>query len=332
MAVNPLHKEGDFLGQRARPFKIDQLVRKGDYPSAPRMAKILGVDTRTVQRDIEYMRLSLNAPLEYDQSRKGWYYTDPNFFLPTVALTDKDVFAIFVAQRAVEQYEGTPVFAPLREAFNRIVKLLPEENRVAAALATERIRFAGRPPAVVAPDVWDALVTAVGETQILKIVYESPAETTVRELEPYGLVVRDGDWYVFGHCRLRDEKRTFYLPRVKSAEHTGDFFDLPGDFDFRDYVGSGFEGLHYESCQPVEVCLRFSAAVAQAAQERPWVEGQQNEPLKSGQLEIAFTTDALDPVLRRVLAWGKHVEVIAPEALRKRVIEELDLARRLYGG
>lgn len=71
------------------------------YPNAQRLAERFGISHRQAQRDLDYLRRELGAPVEYDNSRKGFYYTEP-FSLPVLFSSDNDEFympEIFNAER-----------------------------------------------------------------------------------------------------------------------------------------------------------------------------------------------------------------------------------------
>src|SRR6185312_14518287 len=55
---------------------LDRAVRAGEYPNAASLARRLEVGRRTVQRDVEFFRDRLGAPLAFDQRRNGYYYTE----------------------------------------------------------------------------------------------------------------------------------------------------------------------------------------------------------------------------------------------------------------
>ncbi len=59
------------------------------YPNAQRLAERFGISHRQAQRDLDYLRRELGAPVEYDKSRKGFYYTHP-FVLPVLVSSDND--------------------------------------------------------------------------------------------------------------------------------------------------------------------------------------------------------------------------------------------------
>ncbi len=59
------------------------------YPNAQRLAERFGISHRQAQRDFDYMRRELSAPIAYDNSRKGFYYESP-FVLPLLLTSDND--------------------------------------------------------------------------------------------------------------------------------------------------------------------------------------------------------------------------------------------------
>jgi len=97
----------------ARPFLerlqvIDSVVRQRAWPNAQTLARKLEVVPRTIQRDIEFMRDRLNAPLEFDNIQNGYYYTDPSFRLCLFQATEGELVALLVAAQVMDQYRGTP--------------------------------------------------------------------------------------------------------------------------------------------------------------------------------------------------------------------------------
>lgn len=69
--------------QMARIVAFDSLVREGKYPNAQNFSVDYEVSSRTVMRDVDYLRYQLDAPLEYDQHRRGFYYAE-DWDLPAV--------------------------------------------------------------------------------------------------------------------------------------------------------------------------------------------------------------------------------------------------------
>jgi predicted DNA-binding transcriptional regulator YafY len=59
------------------------------YPNAMRLAERFGISHRQAQRDVDYLKKKLGAPIEYSLEHKGYYYTE-QYSLPLVLSSDND--------------------------------------------------------------------------------------------------------------------------------------------------------------------------------------------------------------------------------------------------
>ena len=59
------------------------------FPNAQRLAERFGISHRQAQRDLDYLRRELGAPIAYDNRRKGFYYTE-QYTLPVLLSSDND--------------------------------------------------------------------------------------------------------------------------------------------------------------------------------------------------------------------------------------------------
>jgi len=109
----------------ARIVAIDGKIRQGGFPNASTLGRELEVSPRTIQRDIIFMRDRLNAPVEFDPRRNGYYYREPATPLPFFKITEGELVAMFIAERVLKQYRGTYFEHELERAFAKIVDLLP---------------------------------------------------------------------------------------------------------------------------------------------------------------------------------------------------------------
>jgi len=100
---------------------IHEQLKRGTYPNCTKLQiEIEAGCTRTILRDIEFMRDQLLLPIEYDPQRRGYYYTRPVENFPGVVVSESELFALLVAQKAVAHYKGTPFYRPLQTAGNGI--------------------------------------------------------------------------------------------------------------------------------------------------------------------------------------------------------------------
>jgi predicted DNA-binding transcriptional regulator YafY len=79
--------------QHSRLLFIDQKIRQGRYPNCSSLAQEWEVSRKTIQRDIEYMRYQLDAPLEYSAKHRGYMYTEEQFTLPAMEISGEVIFS-----------------------------------------------------------------------------------------------------------------------------------------------------------------------------------------------------------------------------------------------
>ena len=72
---------------------LHKKIAQNSYPNAQRLAERFKISHRQAQRDLDYLRKELGAPVEYDNRRKGFYYSQP-FTLPLLLTSDNDEFYI----------------------------------------------------------------------------------------------------------------------------------------------------------------------------------------------------------------------------------------------
>jgi proteasome accessory factor B len=94
--------------------EIFHAIKTGRYPNRTQLARSIEVTTKTIQRDLDYMRYQLNLPIEFDYARGGYYFTKTVTDLPLFQLTESELVSVFVAQKALEAYRGTPFEQPFR--------------------------------------------------------------------------------------------------------------------------------------------------------------------------------------------------------------------------
>ena len=76
-------------------------MQAGTFPNATTLAREVEVTTKTIHRDIEFMRDRLNLPVEFDPSRNGYFYNGEVSAFPTMQITEGEIFALVVAEKAL---------------------------------------------------------------------------------------------------------------------------------------------------------------------------------------------------------------------------------------
>ncbi len=79
-------------------------LKANEFPNCRKAAEELEVSAKTVQRDIDFMRDRLGLPIEYDPGRCGFHYTQAVTSFPSIEVSEGEIAALFVAQKALAQY------------------------------------------------------------------------------------------------------------------------------------------------------------------------------------------------------------------------------------
>jgi predicted DNA-binding transcriptional regulator YafY len=92
-----------------RMLRIHEELRRGALVNCTMLMHALEVSRKTVVRDIAFMRDRLELPIEFDSGIQAYRYTEKVSAFPTVNVTEGELLALLVAQRALEQYRGDAV-------------------------------------------------------------------------------------------------------------------------------------------------------------------------------------------------------------------------------
>jgi predicted DNA-binding transcriptional regulator YafY len=314
-----------------RVLMIDEAIRTMSFPSVEKLAKKAEVTKRTIERDIEYLRDIYQAPIEYDRTNHGYYYSEPNFFIKSVILTEGELFSIALFDRLLEQYQNTPIEAALRRIFKKIVKSMPENVTVDSMLLGPEISVISDHHGSIDPKVFEVIFSALKTKHTLVFEYRPLQKTTYMErtVDPYHAVCQRANWYFIGYCHDKKEPRMFSFSRVKNISKTNGRFNIPQGFKPENYFDKDM-GVFASSKTPYLVELLVSNEIATYALERQWHDTQKVEQKKDGSVYVKFTTTQMPEVLRWVLGQGHTVKVFNPPELIGMVKDETEKVRGMY--
>jgi proteasome accessory factor B len=311
-----------------RMMRIHQAIAAGGYPNATTLAREIEVVTKTIHRDVEFMRDRLGLPIEYDSRRYGYFYTEEVSAFPTLQITEGELFALLVAEKALQQYRGTNFEKPLVSAFKKMAASLPDTVSLHLADWEQTISFVTRAEPLLNLEVFDALAKAAAGRRELEIDYRKPGSGRPerRVVDPYHLANINGEWFLFAFDHLRKALRTFVPTRIQSARPTGRTFARPARFSVEAALRDSF-GVHSGTGEH-RVVLRFDAYAADYIREKRWHPSQELKELKGGGVELRFKLSSLGEIERWILGWGGRARVLAPPELAASVAKA---ARAILG-
>lgn len=310
--------------QFSRLLELDKRIRQGLFPNCLNFSADWEVSQKTIQRDVDFLRDGLRAPIEYDWEKKGFYYTNTNWFLPSINVSEGDLLAILVAERALEQYRGTPIAKELERVFSKITDMLPEKITLRPELIFNKFSFTTPPTRPIDMETWSTVVRGLVNQKMLSMAYRTPEKgvTPGRMLAPLHMANLQGEWYLFGKVDGEDRVRQFSIGRIQSVKLTTRSFEMPADFDPSTLLANTF-GRFVLNDHNHKVRLLFDKEVAGWVLEKQWGPKQVIRKRRNGDLELSFTAAGVYEVFRWVMAWGRWVKVLAPGELKKMVDDEI---------
>ncbi len=336
-------KTGEKLSAKAQPplalqsrppmermWRIHQKLSAGDYPNCRKLAETLEVSSKTVMRDIDFMRDRLGLPLSYDALRHGFFYTAPVRDFPMMKVSQGEVAALLLAQKSLELFHGTPFEKPLAGAFRKLSHSLGGEMEVAWHDLEQALSVRSGGVGISDMEVFDKVARAVMDGAEVTFDYHKLAgdKPEARNVRPYHLGCIENQWYLFGHDAGRNAVRTFALPRLRNVERTGVKFRRPRDFSLAKILEGSF--AVFEGRNACVVKVRFRGTAARLVRERVWHSSQKLTDHKDGVvLEMRV---GISPDLRQwILGWGSEAEVLQPSELRESIACEAHGTAGIYG-
>ena len=295
-------------------LRIHQALQAGGFPNASRLAREVEVSTKTIHRDIEFMRDRLNLPVEFSHGHNGYHYTGEVSAFPTLQITEGEIFALVVAEKALQQYRGTSFEQPLLSAIKKMEQALPDTISLNLADIERTISFRTRAEPILNLEIFDVLAKAVAQRQQLEMHYRKPGHAAEKRLvDACHLANINGEWYLFAYDHARKDLRTFVPARIQSVKPTGKTFERSEKFSLEKRLRDSF-GVHAGEGE-FEVVIRFNARAADYIREKKWHSSQTLRDLKDGGVELKMTLSSLAEIGRWVLSWGGEATVLKPKEL-----------------
>ncbi|GAA4225867.1 WYL domain-containing protein [Actinomadura meridiana] len=317
----------------ARLISMVLLLQSRETMTAGELARELEVSERTVYRDMEALSAA-GVPVYAEQGRRGGYRLVGGYRTRLTGLTREEAEALFLSGLpgpAGDMGRGDAVAA----AELKVLAALPATLRDAPARAGQRFHLdapgwfgeSGPPPLL------RDLARAVWDDESVELRYRRRGTEVERTADPYGLVLKNGTWYLV--ARIDGRPRTYRVDRVTAVRPTGVTFDRDDDFDlaghWREQAAAFVRSILRE-----EVTVRLSPAgmrVLPYAVE-PYAASRAKEgagpPDEKGWVVTVLPVESMVVAASELMRLGPEVEVLGPPELRARMAEAAARLAELY--
>jgi predicted DNA-binding transcriptional regulator YafY len=232
----------------ARVLALLEILQRGGTRTVADLAARLEVDERTVRRYADHLR-ELDIPVRSVRGRYGGYTLAPGYRMPPLMLTDEEALAVLlglVAGRRAGLITTSVVAA--ESATAKVRRVLPEAlgRRLDALLAVTDFTAPERAALTAEAAVLLRIAEAARDRRPVELTYTAGhGGTTRRVVQPYGVVVHSGRWYVTGADSASGAVRTFRVDRIAAVDVLDETFDAPAGFDAADHVVTAMASASY---------------------------------------------------------------------------------------
>jgi predicted DNA-binding transcriptional regulator YafY len=307
----------------SRLVSVLLLLQTRGRKTAAQLAEELEVSVRTVYRDVEALSAA-GVPLYGDAGHAGGYRLLDGYRTRLTGLTADEAEALFLA--------GVPgpadelgLGSVLAAAQLKVRAALPAELRPHADRISGRFHLDAPGWYAEADETpfLAAVADAVWNSRPLRILYRRwRAPTDVeRRLEPYGLVLKAGRWYVVAG----PAPRTFRVDQILRLDESGEEFTRPDDFDLAAYW-TAYQRDFHDRLYRGEALVRLAPGVT-----LPRTTEINGSTRKDGWILATVPIESVDQAHAEFLRLGSGIEVLEPPELRERIARTVaELAER-YG-
>ncbi|MGW0914120.1 helix-turn-helix transcriptional regulator [Streptomyces sp. NPDC002784] len=320
----------------ARLIKMVLLLQSRPSMTAAELARELEVSERTVTRDAQALS-EAGVPVYADRGRAGGYRLIGGYRTRLTGLHRSEAEALFLS--------GVP--GALREmglddaasaARLKVSAALLPSLRDASRTASQRFHLDApnwfKEPET--PALLPAVAEAVWDDRRVVAVYRRGEGEVRRELEPYGLVLKAGVWYLCARVAGHGTYRVYRIDRFAAVEAGEERFERDEEFDLPAFWEERAEQFA-RSLLRAEVVVRLSP---DGARRLPYLLdplsarealARAGEPDGDGWVRVTVPVESEEVAHSQLASLGPEAEVLAPDSLRARFAADARRLAALYG-
>ena len=274
----------------------------------------------TLQKDIRNMKNSTeyDAPIAFCRSNLGYYYTDPNYSINSIPLTENDISSIKEALDLVKNLGGGN---RANERFsNAIQKILvafkeefPDSDTNRKIILTDYVEGAK------GYENFNTLFKACKNKYPVSFSHYSYYNREFKAIIVHPILLKEFEnrWYLVGYSETHKSIRTFGLDRIYEPLHLKRKYVDSDEKEVESYCNDIYGVYPIENQPKQRIKFLTSSKITNYFEAYPIHSSQQPEKNESG--SSFFTIDVIPSMelIRLFRSYGKNLEVINPQWLRE---------------
>ena len=318
----------------SRLLSILMLLQARGRMTAAMLAQAMEVSQRTILRDIDQLSAA-GVPLWGERGRQGGFQLREGWSTQLTGMTEPEANALLLAGLPGPATE-LGLGAAAASARLKMVASLPSAWREQADRVGQRLHIdpVDWYRAQDTPKFLRVVADAVWHGRRLSVDYDSWRGTARRELEPLGLVLKAGAWYLVAATVDRDGVRIYRLASLRDLKTSGRTFKRPRGFDLA--------RTWQESAARFESTLRqLQARVRVSPRGLTWLINARTQVVAAPAVatarlgrpdwhEVLMPIESIEQGARQLLGFGAEIEVVEPAELRAELLRQVRALMALY--
>ena len=284
----------------------------------------------TIEKDLFAMRMEHDAPIKYNKREDGYYYTDPDFTINDIPLTNDDVTSIKFAINTLNQFREVEMFKQFGSAIDKIVGRFtisedPRDKDISSFVQFETaLSSSGN-------EYLSPLLEAIRGTQLVSFNYTSFVSGKAKERKVVPLLLKEyrNRWYLISFDLDKKSVMTYALERMTDLLVLSEVGTKPDNFD-PDLFFKHAVGITSSEDEPSKIIFKTDNVSAKYIISQPFHSSQQ--VIKEGKNKTTFQLDILisEEFIRSVLSYGGGIEIIEPSELRDEIVARIGEMTKNY--
>jgi predicted DNA-binding transcriptional regulator YafY len=283
------------------------------------------VSVSSIQKDIYAMRfdesLGFFAPIEYDNVKKGYVYTEENYSINKIPVSEEDLQGLEMAIGILEQFKDIPAIKLFEDSITKlasVVKMSREKNNDGSILILDRPkRYAGI-------EFMAEIVDAIRNKNELRIQYQpfNKKEPKKHTVHPYFIKEYNSRMYLIAkdiHAYKESKFLTFSFDRMADVIKMNRTFSEE-IVDKENYFKSAI-GISLTGNKPEQLVLQFNPSQASYIKSQPIHHSQ--KIIKDTKNEFRISLElVINYELKSLLqSFGNNLKVLKPTSLANQLKE-----------
>lgn len=293
--------------------------------------KDVTISKRTIQSDIQLMRsdkLGYNAPIEVYE-KKYYRYEDPDYSISKVPLTKNDLNVLSETVSMLNQFKGFSLFSDLQDVIKRL-----EEKVNTEILHQSPIIHFDRNEHLKGFHFLDTLYQAIQKKLVLSLSYQSfkAREISNINLSPYLLKEYNNRWFILGIIGDKvDNIQTLALDRIVDIEYNTKVDYQVIDFDSDEFYKDTIGVTVLKNQPPETIVFQIGRENAPYVITKPFHKSQELLGThEDGSSIFRMKVHHNLELERLLLGFGKHIKIISPTSLKRKLRSHYRKALRNY--